>query len=136
MDFGSLLEEFKDYYNKFKSDLISGSLEYQELIALKPITLPRFSNLLQIGSRLPSVQYSPDLKGMIWDKLVEKFPSSTYNGVKIPNLPLGESFSVAFPTRGEFPGEMFKLTVKFKMSLLTARMEEVQDNTLRKGCNV
>ena len=105
LDFGALINEFKDYYNKFKSDIISGDSEYQELIALKPISLPRFSNILQIGSKLPSVQYSPDLKGKLWDKLVLKFPSSTYNGVKIPNLPLGESFAVAFPTRGEFPGK-------------------------------
>lgn len=102
----SMFEEFKSYYDDFKSDILSGGSEYQALVNLKPISLPRFSGLLQLGSKLPSVQYSPQLTKLLWDKLQTTFSSTTYNGVKIPDIPLGETFKMAYPTRGDFPGKI------------------------------
>ena len=47
------------------------------------------------------------MKGILWDKLVQVFPSPTFNGVKIPGLDLGETFEGTYPVRGEFPVEQF-----------------------------
>ena len=38
---------------------------------------------------------------LLWDKLSSAFPSPTFNGVDIPNIPPGLTFAEAFP-RGEF----------------------------------
>lgn len=104
IDLNDLISQFSDEHNAFKNDILNGSLEQQELFNLRPISLPRFPSILQIGSKKPSVQYSSKLKAILWEKLALSFPSTTFNGVKIPNIPLGETFSTAFPN-GDFPGE-------------------------------
>jgi hypothetical protein len=104
LDFNDLVSQFSDKYDSFKSDILNGSLERQELFNLRPISLPRFPSILQIGSRKPSVQYSQKLKAKLWNKLALSFPSTTFNGVKIPNIPVGETFATTFPG-GDFPGE-------------------------------
>lgn len=103
LDLNDLISKFLDSYSTFKADL-----------DLRPITLPsfdlrprylsQFPSLLQIGSKIPSMQHSLELNNLLWDKLAETFPSPTFNGVKIPNIPFGLSFAEAFP-RGELPGK-------------------------------
>jgi hypothetical protein len=104
LDFNDLLTAFTTSYDAFKIDLLNGSSERQELFNLRPISLPRFPSLLQIGSKKPATQYSPELKQKLWDKLNVAFPSATFNGVKIPNIPIGATFATTFPD-GDFPGE-------------------------------
>jgi hypothetical protein len=104
LDFNDLLAEFKTSYDTFKADLLGGSLEQQELFKLRPISLPRFPNILQIGSKKPAMQYSLELKQKLWDKLAAAFPSATFNGVKIPSIPIGATFAATFPDR-DFPGQ-------------------------------
>lgn len=106
LDFSEFITEFTEYYEIFKDDLLLGTQDQQDLFNLRPMTL-KFPSLLQLGSKRASDQYSPQLRGKLYDKLAEAFPSATFNGVKIPNLPLGQSFSETFPNRGEFPGEIF-----------------------------
>jgi hypothetical protein len=106
LDFSDCITEFTEYYEIFKADLLLGTQDQQDLFNLRPMTL-KFPSLLQLGSKRASDQYSPQLRGKLYDKLAEAFPSATFNGVKIPNLPLGQSFSETFPNRGEFPGEIF-----------------------------
>ena len=103
----TLLEDFKSYHDSFKTDRLGMDDELQALISLKPKSLSRFTELLQIGSKKSSDQYSSELNGILWDKLVATFPSSMHNGVKIPGLSLGQSFEDAFPFRGDFPVEQF-----------------------------
>lgn len=109
LNFNDLMMEFMDSYNTFKADLVNSSSELQLVFALRPISLPRFPNILQIGSKIPSTQYSLELNHLLWDKLDAAFPYSTYNGVKIPNIPTGLTFAAAFP-RGKFPGEDIPFT--------------------------
>ena len=104
LDFNDLIAEFRGRYDVFKADLLTMDIEMQSLFNLRPISLPRFPSILQIGSKFPSMTYSLELNYLLWDKLAATFPSSTFNGVKIPNIPSGSSFAVAFP-RGNFPGK-------------------------------
>lgn len=104
LSFTELLHEFNDTYNGFKMDISSGT---SDLFDLRPINLPRFSSILQIGSKHPSVQYSLELKKKLWQKLNATFTSSTFNGVKIPGLDLGETFADKYPTDEDFPGDYF-----------------------------
>ena len=93
--------------DSFKEDIINGSsTEFQDLIALKPPSLPRFSSLLQIGSKKPSPQYSDALREKLWNKVIGKFPSRSFNGVQIPGLPPGQNFSGPF-TSETFPIQDF-----------------------------
>lgn len=105
LNFNDLITEFMDKFNAFKTDLLDMSSEQQLIFNLRPISLPRFPSILQIGSKMPSMQYSSELNGLLWDKLAATFPSATFNGVKIPNIPSGLAFADTFPSRGEFPGE-------------------------------
>ena len=105
LNFNDLITEFMDKFNAFKTDLLDMSSEQQLIFNLRPISLPRFPSILQIGSKMPSMQYSSELNGLLWDKLAATFPSVTFNGVKIPNIPSGLAFADTFPSRGEFPGE-------------------------------
>ena len=105
LDFNGFVTEFIDQYNTIKADLITMSPEMKNLFNLRPISLPHFPNILQIGSKLPSIQYSLELNNLLWDKLAATFPSPTFNGVAILNIPPGQTFSDTFP-RGKFPGEI------------------------------
>ena len=69
LDFNDLISEFMSRYEVFKADLINMSLERQFAFNLRPISMPRFPSILQIGSKIPSIQYSMDLNLMLWDKL-------------------------------------------------------------------
>ena len=102
----TLFDEFNETYHSFKSDLLELDVELQDLIKLKPKSLPQFPELLQIGSKKPSVAYSSQLKSMLWDKLNATFPSHMYNGVRIPGLPNGLSFQEGF-SDGNFPVQDF-----------------------------
>lgn len=104
LDFNDLINEFMSRYEAFKEDLLGMIPEMQLTFELRPISLPRFPSILQIGSKLPSFQYSLELNLMLWDKLNIAFPYPTFNGVKIPNLPSGFTFAMTFP-RGEFPSK-------------------------------
>ena len=104
LNFDDLTTEFMSKYNAFKTDLLDLSPDQELIFNLRPISLPRFPNILQIGSKMPSMQYSSELNGLLWDKLALVFPSPTFNGVKIPNIPSGLAFNETFP-RGEFPGK-------------------------------
>ena len=106
LDFNDLMAEFKGRYNVFKADLLTVDIEMQSLFNLRPISLPRFPSILQIGSKFPSISYSLELNHLLWDKLAATFPSPTFNGVKIPHIPSGSTFAVAFP-RGKFQVELF-----------------------------
>lgn len=110
LNFDDLVTEFMDRYETFKDDISSLSDEQRGLFNLRPISLPRFPNILQIGSKKPSMQYSLELNNLLWDKLSIAFPSATFNGVKIPNIPSGQTFASTFP-RGDFPGENTILTL-------------------------
>lgn len=99
-----LVDEFRSSYDAFKTDLLSATPEQLDLFNLRPISLPRFPNILQIGSKKPAIQYSPELKEKLLNKLVEAFPSDMFNGVKIPNIPIGETFADTF-SASDFPGE-------------------------------
>lgn len=104
LNFNDLTAKFMDSYNSFKTDLLDNNSERQLIFELRPISLPRFPNILQIGSKMPSIQLSLGLSNIIWDKLAAVFTSPTFNGVKIPNIPIGNTFADTFP-RGKFPGE-------------------------------
>jgi hypothetical protein len=69
LDFNDLITEFMSRYEMFKADLLNMSLEKQLTFNLRPISMPRFPSILQIGSKIPSIQYSMDLNLMLWDKL-------------------------------------------------------------------
>ena len=106
LDFTDLFDEFKGFYDDFKADILSGDSDLLALNSLKPFkSFSQFPSLLQLGSKNPSEQFSPDLKGLLWDKLSVEFANPTYNGVSVPSLPLGKSFLEAYPTRGDFPGK-------------------------------
>ena len=103
LNFNDLINEFMERYNAFKTDLLSMTPDKVLLFEARPISLPRFPSILQIGSKKPSIQYSLELNHMLWDKLNAAFPNPTFNGVKIPNIPAGSTFAATFP-RGDFPG--------------------------------
>lgn len=104
LNFNDLISQFMDRYNSFKADLDLRPLTLPKF-DLRPISLPRFPGILQIGSKMPSMQYSLELNEYLWDKLAARFQSLTFNGVKIPNIPYGFTFADTFP-RGNFPGEV------------------------------
>lgn len=108
LDFGGLVADFKADYAAFKDNLDNQtSFELEDIINLKPKSLAKFGNLLQIGSKVPSPQLSFELKYQLWDKLVATFPSYQHNGVPVPGLALGQNFQSAFPVRGDFPVQYF-----------------------------
>jgi hypothetical protein len=112
LDFGSFISDFKADYTSFSDNLVSQSnVELPELISLKPPSLARFGNLLQIGSKKPSPQFSLPLKEKLWNKLHTTFPSYLYNGVPVPGLSLGVTFQEAYPTPGDFPVRDFLLAL-------------------------
>jgi hypothetical protein len=104
LDFNDLISKFTSRYQAFKEDLLNMSAERQLLFNLRPISLPRFPSILQIGSKVPSIQYSYELNVILWDKLNTMFPNPTFNGVSIPNIPTGSTFAETFQ-RGDFPGK-------------------------------
>lgn len=104
LNFNDLISKFLDRYNAFEADLLESSSERQLIFERRPIYLPRFPQILQIGSKMPSAQYSLELNHILWDKLTAVFPSPTFNGVSIPNIPIGQTFATTF-SRGKFPGE-------------------------------
>lgn len=69
LDFNDLITEFMSRYEMFKADLLNMSLDKQLAFNLRPISMPRFPSILQIGSKIPSIQYSMNLNLMLWDKL-------------------------------------------------------------------
>ena len=48
----SLVDEFKEYYNSFKADILGMDGELQDLINLRPKSLSKYSELLQLGSKV------------------------------------------------------------------------------------
>lgn len=104
LDFNGLVTEFMDRYNAFNADVLTMSPEMKHIFDLRPISLPQFPSILQIGSKIPSMQYSLGLNNLLWDKLAATFPSPTFNGVAIPNILSGQTFSATYP-RGKFPGK-------------------------------
>lgn len=100
-----LLTELTEYIDLFKADILSMNQEQAGLISFRPRSFAKFPALLQLGSKKSSVTYCPKLKGLLWDKLVEKFPYPTFNGVRIPGLSIGQTFRQKFSERGLFPVE-------------------------------
>ena len=104
LDFGSFVDGFKMDFSSFKDNVANySSVEMTEIFDLKPLSLARFGNLLQIGSKRPSAQFKLPLKQKLWDKLQAQFPSYLYHGIPVPGLPVGLSFGEAYPDRGDFP---------------------------------
>ena len=97
------MEEFYGLYQAFLDDFLELNVELRNLIGLRPINLPRFPSLLEIGSKLPTIAYPDELLGVLWDKLVASFPNPTFNGLRIPSLGAFDTFLDAFPVRGVFP---------------------------------
>ena len=79
-----------------------------DLISLKPLALSNFPDLLSLGSKKPTTQYSPKFKEKLWNKLVLKFPSAFFNGVRIPGLKPGQSLKDSFSAE-DFPSESVKV---------------------------
>ena len=79
--------------------------ERAELISLRPRSFAKYPALLQLGSKKASIAYCSELKGLLWDKLVAKFPDSMYDGVRSPGLALGQTFLQKYAERGVFPVE-------------------------------
>lgn len=108
IDFEGFIEDFKADYTAFKDNLDNHTTaELKGIIDLKPKSLAKFGSLLQIGSKKPSLMLSASLKLKLWSKLVATFPSFHHNGVPVPGLPLGQNFSVTYPTPGDFPVRNF-----------------------------
>lgn len=105
LNFDGLVSEFLDRYSTFNADLDLRPISLPSF-DLRPRFLPQFPSLLQIGSKIPSIQYYSKLNNLLWDKLAGTFLSHTFNGVKIPNIPNGQTFAATFP-RGKFPGMIF-----------------------------
>ena len=118
IDFNDLTAKFMESYNSFKTDLLDYSSERQLIFELKPTSLPQFPNILQIGSKKPSIQLSLGMSNIIWDKLAAAFTSPTFNGVNIPNIPIGQTFADTVP-RGKFPGECYLVLVYSPILLCT-----------------
>lgn len=104
IDFHYFMSNFTSIYGAFKTDLLGMSPDRRVLFEARPISLSKYPTFLQIGSRKPSVLHSLKLNEILWDKLHATFPYSTFNGVKIPNLPSGSTFAATFP-RGIFPSK-------------------------------
>jgi hypothetical protein len=94
LNFSSFIDDFLDEFDAFFDNLANQT--DAGLISLKPASLASFSNLLQIGSKLPSPNLSVELRKKLYDKLKDTFPSYLYNGVAVPGLPLGVRFEDAF----------------------------------------
>ena len=101
----SLLSEFREYSDLFTADILSMEQERAELISLRPRSFAKYPALLQLGSKKASIAYCSELKDLLWDKLVAKFPGSMYDGVRIPGLALGQTFLQKYAERGVFPVE-------------------------------
>ncbi len=102
-----LLTELNQYVEMFMADLLSMDQEQAGLIRFRPRSFAKYPAMLQLGSKKASQVYCPELKGVLWDKLVDKFPDPTFNGVRIPGLSIGQTFLQTFPDRGMFPIEDF-----------------------------
>lgn len=99
----SLLSQFTEFADMFVAEQAMLSQEQNLLIKLRPRSLVgKYPALLNLGSKKTSVVYSSELKGLLWDKLVGHFPFSTYLGVQIPGLSIGETFREKHADRGEF----------------------------------
>jgi hypothetical protein len=99
----SLLSQFTEFANMFVAEQAMLSQEQNSLIKLRPRSLVgKYPALLNLGSKKTSVVYSSELRGLLWDKLVGYFPFSTYLGVQIPGLSIGETFREKHADRGEF----------------------------------
>ena len=112
LSFDDLIDGYLKSFSNFTTDASSRQLnqdaDLQELLKFKPSSLPKFPNLLQLGSKKPSVRYSPNFKRVLFRKLVKTFPASTYNGISIPGLELGKSLLDTFSDDGaDFPVDKF-----------------------------
>lgn len=117
LSFNGLLDEFLEIYNEFKDDTLSNlDIDIQVLVDLKPNSLPHFPDLLQLGSKKPATQFSPEFKAKLWEKLTLKFPGAYHNGVRIPGLSLGMSLNDEFPDGVGFPGEFRRITNACKLA--------------------
>ena len=96
----SFLDEFFDMFDSL------GTLETDLPLDLKQLSLPRMPAFFELGSKQPAKKYPVEVYGLLWDKLVDKFPNSTYNGVQLPGIDIGFSFVDAFPSRSGFPGDL------------------------------
>jgi hypothetical protein len=108
LDFGfaaPLLRELTEYIDLFNADISSMEKERAQLISLRPRSFAKYPALLQLGSKKASIAYCSELKGFLWDRLVDKFPHPTFNGVRIPGLSIGQTFHQKFSDRGVFPVE-------------------------------
>lgn len=76
IDLSDMISAFLSEYNTFKTDLLDLTPN-KTMFELRPISLPRFPSILQIGSKKPSAQYSLELKNLLWDELDATFGSST-----------------------------------------------------------
>ena len=104
--FSGLIDDFLSYFEELTSDILDLDTDRQDLIQLKPPSLPAFSDLLQLGSKKPATQFSPDFKLLLWKKLTTKFTSPFYNGVRIPGLPIGKSLIDEYGSDGvDFPSK-------------------------------
>ena len=89
----SLLSQFTEFADMFVAEQALLSQEQNSLISLRPRSLVgNYPALLNLGSKKTSVVYSSELRGLLWDKLVDHFPFSTYLGVQIPGLSIGQTF--------------------------------------------
>lgn len=107
LDFTSLIDEFLLYYEKFRDDIAAMDSELSLIVDLKPKSFARFPEILQLGSKKPSDQYSAELKELLWNKLVKTFDSPMFNGVKVPELSIGKTFIEEYPSATDFPVERF-----------------------------
>ena len=79
--------------------------------SLDKLFMPNFGpglSLKMLDSLKLKSDHIPDflqLNIALWDKLAATFPSPTFNGLGIPNIPSGQTFSVKFPVRGDFPSK-------------------------------
>lgn len=112
ISFEGLIDEFISYFHELKSDMLTLDRDRQDLIDLKPMSLSSIPDLLQLGSKKPATQFSPAFKAILWNKLILKFSTAFYNGVRIPGLPIGQSLSDTFPGGDGFPSEFKKLGMR------------------------
>ena len=104
LDFSGLVDDFLDYYRELANATLSLETNILDLVELKPLSLSNFPDLSSLGSKKPATQYSPKFKEKVWNKLVLKFPSAFYNGVRIPGLEPGKSLAESFSAK-DFPSE-------------------------------
>ena len=111
LSFDNLLDEFLNFYHELRSDLLNLETEVQLLVDLKPKSLSKFPDLMQLGSNVPATQFSPNFIAQLWSTLTTKFPEPTYNGVRIPGLPNGMSLDDQFPNGSGFPSKFWLLYI-------------------------